>query len=52
MTWYWFSWVYIVLICRWPKASYKVLSMVVGAIPSRDAVTRSIINEVASPPVC
>jgi hypothetical protein len=38
--------------CRWPKASYSVLSMVVGAMPRRDAVTRSMISETARPPVC
>src|SRR5271156_641464 len=26
ITWYWLSCVYMVLICLWPKASYKVLS--------------------------
>ncbi len=32
----------MVLIWRWPKASYNVLSIVVGAIPRREAVGRSI----------
>src|SRR5580700_5781396 len=52
ITWYWLSCVYIVLIWRCPKASYRVLSMVDGAIPRREAVTRSMISETASPPVC
>jgi hypothetical protein len=34
ITWYWLTCVYMVLICRWPKASYSVLSMVEGAMPS------------------
>src|ERR1700692_2226027 len=51
-TWYWLSCVYIVLIWRWPKASYRVLSMVAGAIPRREAVIRSLISDTASPPVC
>ena len=40
-TWYWFSGVYIVETCAWPKASYKVLSIICGVIPNRDAVSRS-----------
>ena len=42
----------MVLICRWPKASYRVLSIVAGAMPNREAVTRSITRDTASPPNC
>ncbi len=42
----------MVFICRCPNASYSVLSIVVGAIPRRDAVARSITRETASPPGC
>ncbi len=51
-TWYWFSCVYSVLICRWPKASYSVLSTMAGVIPSRPAVSRSITRVTFLPPFC
>src|SRR6202041_3697684 len=39
-TWYWFNCVKMIETCRWPKASYRVLSMACGRIPNRDAVSR------------
>ena len=52
MTWYWFNCVYMVLIWRWPKASYRVLSMVEGVMPKREAVARSMVTDSATPPNC
>src|ERR1700677_3887934 len=48
-TWYWFNCVKMIETCRWPKASYRVLSMACGRIPSRDAVSRSIVRAVLRP---
>jgi hypothetical protein len=44
--------VYIVLICRWPNASYNVASIVEGVTPNREAVSRSITMDSALPPNC
>ena len=38
--------------CRCPKASYSVLSICCGRIPSREAVSRSITSSACRPPFC
>ena len=48
-TWYWLSWVNMVEIWRWPKASYSVLSIVCGVMPRREAVSRSITRCASRP---
>ena len=39
---YWFDWVKMVEIRRWPKALYNALSIAAGVMPSRPAALRSI----------
>ena len=41
---YWFSWVNVVETMRWPNASYSVSSSACVVTPSRDAVSRSIVE--------
>ena len=41
------SWVNMVEICRCPKQSYRVASIICGVIPRREAVSRSICSRLA-----
>ena len=49
---YWFNCVNMIEICRWPKASYSVSSIICGVMPSREAVSRSITTRVCRPSFC
>ncbi len=48
-TWYWFNGWYSVETKRWPKALFKVASIICAEMPSLEAVARSTTRRVCKP---